>query len=206
MYENGSSGNVTFPLSVTYRIFQVWPTNFEISCQLLRSNDWLNDDICPVVLSHFIFSRHQLASLPKYVSWRLVAKTVEEELEALHEMLVEPIQVISLPCIDFADFVAALGCGGEIRMWRADGETLMDATAEVVRRDGQCESDFAQMAACCFNVRARSVFTMDEMDQSLAVIDCELPEKSLLITSARLDLDAVSNFQVTLMSVMIRSL
>lgn len=189
----------------TYRIFEIWPENFRATCRALHGYDWLSDEICPLVLSHFSLSNDQIHELPGYVPWRMIAGTLEDELQGLRQILVDPIHPMAVPCIDFVDYVSVLGNGGEIRIWHASGMTATDATMGIVRQSNEEKSIWSQTAACSLAIRSPRPIALEDLDSAICAIDSMLPEKSFVAPSFQVVLDEGADFRVSLLSVMIRS-
>lgn len=168
-----------------YRVFEVWPENFDATSEALHDRDLLDEGICPLLLADFQPSRSQITGLPRSVPWSQASRDITTELQAWRQMLVEPLESRGLICVDFIDYAAALSMGGQLRWLQAHAGTLSDASDRLcgMARKSAGKQD---AEAACVALHFAGRVTIDSVTSAIENVFSEVSEARLHIASANL--------------------
>jgi len=171
-------------LSYGYLVVEVTRSSFPEACRYLRDTPWLDNDLVPLVLSHYPLTAVDVQLLPKRVPWLRAMPEVHAQLHALRTALAMPLEERGLICVDFADFVAALANGGESQLSQVSAPTASLACDALFCHEALQEWLSAAKMAICLHIRAGLEFTMSEFDIVGRRLESFVAEEALVIISA----------------------
>ena len=147
-----------------YLVVEVTRRSFQEACDYLRDTRWLDNDLAPLVLSHFPFSNADVALLPKRIPWMQATSEVQRHLDVLRTALVLPLEFRGLVCVNFADMFMVLANGGEARLSQASAPTALRA-CEALFSDSELRRWLlTAKASVSMHIRAPGGFSLSDFD------------------------------------------
>lgn len=180
-----------------YRVVEVGSVGFHIVGPMLRDASWRGEAIATIMLLHFPLAQEDRAGLPPGVLWLRASDDVAAQLRLLRMVLVEPLENRTWPCVDAMDYAAALGRGGEIRLFEVAACSSFQQAMRELRNALQVHSPGKSV---CLQVRTPpDEDPLKMLDEVAAGLERQWPlDEDALLVMSRMNARA-NQYQIILM-------